>query len=43
MKHEIIFWDNSSTSKRIFTLQKKTIKIMAGIKPRNHIEAYLRK
>jgi hypothetical protein len=35
MKCGIIFWGNLSSSKRIFTLQKKIIRIMAGAKPRN--------
>jgi hypothetical protein len=39
MKYGIIFWSNSSSSKRAFTLQKKIIRIAAGAKPRN---SYLR-
>jgi hypothetical protein len=35
MKNGIIFWGNSSDSKKVFTLQKKTLRIMVGIKPRN--------
>jgi len=35
MKYGIIFWGNSSNSKMTFTLQKKVIRIMAGVKPRN--------
>jgi hypothetical protein len=35
IKYGIIFWGNSANSKRIFTLQKKIIRIMAGTKPRN--------
>jgi hypothetical protein len=30
----IIFWGNSSNSKMIFTLQKRTVGIMAGVKYR---------
>ena len=32
--HGLIFWDNSSNSGKIFTLQKKIIRIMAGAEPR---------
>jgi hypothetical protein len=35
MKYGIIFWGNSSISKNVFTLQKKVIRIVAGVKPRN--------
>jgi hypothetical protein len=35
MKYGIIFWGNSSNSKKIFTLQKKIVRLMAGAKPRN--------
>jgi hypothetical protein len=35
MKHGIIFWDNSSDNKKVFTLQKKIIRIMVGVKPQN--------
>jgi hypothetical protein len=34
MKYGIMFWGNSSSSKKIFTLQKKVIRIMADVKPR---------
>jgi hypothetical protein len=34
MKFGIIFWDNSLNSKIIFTLQKRTVRIIAGVKPR---------
>jgi hypothetical protein len=34
-KYGIIFWGNSSNSKKIFTLQKKIVRLMAGFKPRN--------
>jgi hypothetical protein len=35
MKCGIIFWGNSSDSKKVFTLQKKTVKIKVSIKPQN--------
>jgi hypothetical protein len=35
MKYGIIFWGNSSDSKKVFTLQKKIFKIMVGIKSQN--------
>jgi hypothetical protein len=35
MKYGIICLENSSNSKKIFTLQKKTVTLMAGVKPRN--------
>jgi hypothetical protein len=34
MKYGIIFWGNSSNSKIIFTLQKRTVRIIAGVKYR---------
>jgi hypothetical protein len=34
IKYRIIFWDNSSNSKKIFTLQKKIIRIMVSSQPR---------
>jgi hypothetical protein len=34
IKYGIIFWGNSSNSKKIFTLQKKIIRIMVGALPR---------
>jgi hypothetical protein len=34
IKYEIIFWGNSSNSGKIFTLQKKIIRNMAGAQPR---------
>jgi hypothetical protein len=33
MKHGIICWGNSSDSKKVFTLQKKTVRIIVGPKP----------
>jgi hypothetical protein len=35
MNYGITFWGYSCNSKEIFTLQKKTIRLMAGVKPRN--------
>jgi hypothetical protein len=35
MKYGIIFWGNSTDSKKVFTLQKKTVRIMVGVKPQN--------
>jgi hypothetical protein len=35
MKHGIIFWSNSSYSKMTFTLQKRSVTIMSGAKPRH--------
>jgi hypothetical protein len=34
IKYGIIFWGNSSNSKKIFTLQNKIIRIMVGAQPR---------
>jgi hypothetical protein len=35
MKYGIIFCGKSCNSRKIFTLQKKVIRIMAAVKPRN--------
>jgi hypothetical protein len=35
IKYEIIVWGNSTNSGKIYTLQKKIIRIMAGTQPRN--------
>jgi hypothetical protein len=35
MKYGIIFWGNSTDSKKVFALQKKVVRIMMGIKPHN--------
>jgi hypothetical protein len=35
MKYGIIFWGNSSDSKKVFTLQKNSVRIMVGIKPQH--------
>jgi hypothetical protein len=34
IKYGIIFWGNSSNSGKIFTLQKKFVRIMAAAQPR---------
>jgi len=40
MKYGIIFWGNSPSSKMIFTLQKRTVKIIGGLGL--HAEIYSR-
>jgi hypothetical protein len=35
MKYRTIFWGNFPNSKMIFTLQKRTVRIIAGVKSRN--------
>jgi len=35
IKYGIIVWGNSSNSAKIFTLQKKIVRIMVGAQPRN--------
>jgi hypothetical protein len=35
IKYEIILWGNSSNSTKILTLQKKIVRLTAGVKPRN--------
>jgi hypothetical protein len=35
IKYGIIFWGDSSDSKKVFTLQKKTVRIMVGVKPQH--------
>ena len=39
----IIFWVNSSNSKRIFTLQKRIIRIMVGAQPRTSCRRLFKK
>jgi hypothetical protein len=34
MRYGIVFWGNSSEAKKIFLLQKKTVRIIMGMKPR---------
>jgi hypothetical protein len=41
MKHGIIFWANSSDSKKVFTLQKKIVRIMMGVKSYTYIHTYI--
>jgi hypothetical protein len=43
MKYGIIFGGNSSNSRKIFTLQKKIIRIMAGARPRNSSRSLFKK
>jgi hypothetical protein len=35
MKYGIIFGSNSADSKKVFTLKKKTVRIMMGVKSHN--------
>jgi mannose/fructose/N-acetylgalactosamine-specific phosphotransferase system component IID len=42
-KYGIIFWGNSSNSKKIFTLQKKIITIMVGAQPRTPCRSLFKK
>jgi hypothetical protein len=35
MKYGIIFWGNASHSKKVFSLQKKIVRIMTDVKPRD--------
>jgi hypothetical protein len=42
-KYGIIFWGNSSNSKKIFTLQKKTIIIMVGAQLRTPCRSLFKK
>jgi predicted membrane protein len=43
VKYGIIFWDNSSNSRKIFTLQKKIIRIMVGAHPRTSCRRLFKK
>jgi hypothetical protein len=43
MKHGITFWENSPNSKKIFILQKKTVRLMAYVKPRNSCRSIFKK
>jgi hypothetical protein len=40
MKYGVLFWGNSSDSKKVFTLQKKTVRIMVGVKSQNYLRDY---
>jgi hypothetical protein len=42
MNYGIISWGNSSNSKKIFTKQKKIVRLMAVSNLEIHVEAYLR-
>jgi hypothetical protein len=42
MSHGVIFWRNSTDSKRVFIIQKKIIRIMACVKEEYLAENYLR-
>jgi hypothetical protein len=42
MKYAIIFWGNSSDSKRVFTLKNKIVKIMMGPNLEIVVQVYLR-
>jgi hypothetical protein len=35
MKYGIIFWGNSAEARKVFLLQKRTLRIMVGINQRN--------
>jgi hypothetical protein len=35
MGYGIIFWGNSSGSRKVFALQKKIVTIVVGVKPQN--------
>jgi IS1 family transposase len=43
IKYGRIFWGNSSNSKKIFTLQKKIIRIMVGAQPRTPCRSLFKK
>jgi hypothetical protein len=43
MKYRIIFWGNSSNSRKIFTLQKKIVRIMVGAHPRTPCRSLFKK
>jgi hypothetical protein len=43
IKYGIIFWGNSSNSKKIFTLQKKIIRIMVSAQPRTPYRSLFKK
>ena len=42
VKYRIIFWGNSSNSKKIFTLQKKIIRIMVGAYPTTSCRLFIK-
>jgi hypothetical protein len=43
IKYRIVFWGNSSNSRKIFTLEKKTIRIMVGAHPRTPCRSLFKK
>jgi hypothetical protein len=43
IKYGIIFWGNSSNRKKIFTLQKKIIRIVVGAQPRTTCRSLFKK
>jgi hypothetical protein len=43
IKYELIFWGNSPNSKKVFTLQKKVIRIMFGAHPRTSCRRLFKK
>jgi hypothetical protein len=43
IKYGIIFWGNSTNISRVFKLQKKVIRIMSGVGPRNSCRGLFRK
>jgi hypothetical protein len=43
MRYGIVFWGNSSEAKKISLLQKKTIRIIMGMKPRESCRPVLAK
>jgi hypothetical protein len=43
MKYGIIFWGNSSDSKKVFTLQKKTVRITVNAKPQTPVREKFKK
>jgi hypothetical protein len=42
MKYGKMFWGNSSDSKKVFTLQKKIVRIMVGIRSQNSLDLFNR-
>ena len=42
IKYEIIFWGSSSKQWQVFTLHKKTVRIMAGAQPRTSCRSLFR-
>jgi len=41
MSHSLIFWGNSTNSKRVFKLQKQAIRIIMGAKIETHVGDFL--